>query len=110
MPGVERGAAHHRAACIAGSGFDPAEINRTARREIGGEYHVAKPALAAISDLRRAGDILDLAARFPQLELARFLGNQREIGAGDEGDCPRFIEGREFGNRKCIFDIGGDSS
>src|SRR3546814_3049646 len=69
---------------VAVPGFDPAEVNGAAGREIGRDDHVAEAALPAIGDRGHARDILRRTIFLPEFQLARFLGDQRGAGRSEE--------------------------
>src|SRR3546814_19469623 len=66
---------------VAVPGFDPAEVNGAAGREIGRDDHVAEAALPAIGDRGHARAILPRTIFLPQFQLALFLG----YPAGENG-------------------------
>jgi hypothetical protein len=76
------GRGRHGAAGVAAAGFDPAQVDEIVAGELRVNGDVAKPALAAIIDLRRAGDLHRRAAGPPQADLAGLLGDQRFLRAG----------------------------
>ena len=98
----QHAAPDHGSTRITPASLDPAEIDRAAQQFAGRlarkECDIAEPALAAIIDVRQAGDRADLPGpRVDELHRARLLGDEQHRRSGREGQRPGFVERAQAG-------------
>ena len=109
---IERTAPDDRAARVAVTGFDPAEIDRPAA-DIGGalagqKRDLAEAALAAVIDARHPADRAGAAGfGVDELHRAGLFGDEQHGCAGRESGGPRLVIGAECRNLRLAHRCGG---
>ena len=98
-------ATDHRAARVAIARLGPAEVDRAGAERIRAlaveEGDIAKPALAAVIDRRRACDFPPLAGLgIISFQRPGLLGDHHDGRAGDEGGGPRLVEAAQIAHRE----------